>query len=482
MDSYSGAAPLPPRSRLALALLGAVFVAVKLPVLDLPFYWDEQAYVLPSASLAREGLVHVLPGLHPPAQFFGHPPLLYLLLGAQFAAFGETRWIPHALVLGFALSAIAGTFAIGRRVGDAYTGAVAAALLCATPIFFTQSAMVLADVVLAALGVWAVHFCLAQRRAAYLATATALLLCKETGLAIVASCAVYAFAVAPGSPRAARWRAGLLHAAPALALGLFFAAQQWTAHALVTNRYFAANSLFNTGLFAGETLHLFVRVAKWLFFTQGKWALAVCLAAALCLRPRDLLRRELALFAGIAAAFGAAFVLIFFLPRYLIPVLPFYCIAAACAIASLVRGRRWLRLAAPLAVEICLLARLATPCDRFGGLEANLCYVHAVTADRAAAEWLARQPADRTGVVPWPYVRNLLEPVLGYVAQPAPAALRWVGTPGPAPDFVVTAPSSTTEAEHARLAELLAQGAFAPSARFASGGSVVEVHVRAAPE
>ena len=49
MDSYSGAAPLSPRSRLALAALGAVFVAVKLPVLNLPFYWDEQAYVLPSS-------------------------------------------------------------------------------------------------------------------------------------------------------------------------------------------------------------------------------------------------------------------------------------------------------------------------------------------------------------------------------------------------------------------------------------------------
>jgi hypothetical protein len=481
MHSYSGAAPLPPRSWLALAALGAVFVAVKLPVLNLPFYWDEQAYVLPSAWLAREGLVHVLPGLHPPAQFFGHPPLLYLLLGAQFAAFGETRWIPHLLVLGFALCAIAGTFAIGRRVRDTYTGAVAAALLCATPIFFAQSAMVLADVVLAALGVWAVHCCLAQRRAAYLVTATALLLCKETGLAIVASCAAYAFAVATGPTRAARWRAGLLHAAPALALALFFAAQQWTAHAFVTNRYFATNSLFNAGLFAGETRHLIARVASWLFFSQGKWALALCLAAALCWRPRDLLRRELALFTGIAAAFGAAFVLIFFLPRYLIPVLPFYCIAAACAIASLARGRPWLRLAAPLAVEICLLARLATPCDG-GGLETNLCYADAVIADRAAAEWLALQPADRAGVVPWPYVRNLREPVLGYVAQPAPAPVRWVGTPGPAPDFVVTAPSSTTEDEHARLAALLAQGGFAPQARFTSGASVVEVHARAAAQ
>jgi signal transduction histidine kinase len=453
MDPTPGAAPLPRRFAFALLGLGALFVAAKLPALDLPFYWDEQAYVLPSAWLAREGLVHVLPGLHPPGQFFGHPPLLYLLLGAQFAAFGETRWIPHALVLGFALAALALTFAIGRRVRDAYTGLVAALLLAAMPIFFAQSVMALADVVIAALGLAAVYACLLRRRRGLPRGRDGARAQQGDRLAIVAACAVYASVVAP---RGTRWRTGMLHAArrsrsrcsspPSTGRPM-----RWSPTA--TSRRTRSGT---RACSAVQIVRLVARVARGLLFSQGKWALAAFVTVALLLRPRDLWRGELALFAGIAAAFGAAFVLIFFLPRYLIPVLPFYCVAAAWAIASLASGRAWLRVAAPLAAVACLLPHLARHCDRFGGMEADLCYVDAVRVDRAAADWLAQQPADSTGVVPWPYAQNLRQPVLGYVAQPAPASLRGVAESGPDPDFVLVAPSSTTEQEDARLRALLA--------------------------
>jgi 4-amino-4-deoxy-L-arabinose transferase-like glycosyltransferase len=475
---YARAAPVPPRAWLVVFGVGLALVALKAPVLDLPFYWDEQAYVLPSAWLAHEGLVHVLPGLHPPGRFFGHPPLLYLLFAAQFAAFGETRWIPHAIVLAFALAATALTFAIGRRVRDAYAGIAAAAWLWATPIFTAQSVMVLADLVLAALGLLAVHLYLSGRRAGYWLTAAAMLLCKETSLAIVASCAAFAFFTARADRPAGRWRDAAFHLSPALVLAVFFATELWTAGTAVSNPYFARNSLVNPGLFDGETRHLIQSVVYWLALSQGKWVLGVLVAAGLVLGRRDVWRREFALFALVAAAFGGAFVVIFFLPRYLIPVLPFYCIAAACALSWLSRSRRGLRLVAPVAVTALLAMNAKTGCGEIGSRERDLCYVDAVRVDRAAAEWLARQPDGSSGAVPWSYLENLRQPVLGYLSQPAPIDARVVGSAGGPPDFAVLAPSAATRTEHEELQALVNDAGLAPLARFTSGRSIAEIYGR----
>src|SRR6516165_6711847 len=145
------------------ALPGAVLlliVACKLSCLDLPFYWDEFAYIKPSHWLAGQPLWRVLPGTHPPGRFFGHPPALYVIYGTQFKLFGDTRWVPHAVAVLFAFCGVWFTYRLGASLDGRMSGALAAAFLFFSPMYFAHSAMALADVPVAGLGVMTVYFLL----------------------------------------------------------------------------------------------------------------------------------------------------------------------------------------------------------------------------------------------------------------------------------------------------------------------------------
>ena len=79
----------------------------------------------------------------------------------------------------------------------------------------------------------------------------------------------------------------------------------------------------------------FVLVSKWLFLRQRQWLLVVLIGLGALLQPAYRKRRELALLALIVVFSGYSFMILSFLPRYLMPVLPHLCVWAGGAITAL---------------------------------------------------------------------------------------------------------------------------------------------------
>ncbi|MEZ4339932.1 MAG: glycosyltransferase family 39 protein [Sandaracinaceae bacterium] len=140
----------------------------------------------PTSCPARSGSpahdLDITPGVFPDDYSRGHPPLLYLLAGLAFRAFGATPTVGHLLVLPFTVVALAGTYLLGAGLFDRRAGAAAALLLGVTPLFMSMGNMLLPEMPLTALAVLS-FLALARGRVGVAAAAgVAAVWMKETGI------------------------------------------------------------------------------------------------------------------------------------------------------------------------------------------------------------------------------------------------------------------------------------------------------------
>src|SRR5438477_8140034 len=105
-------------TRILLLVLVFAVVAAKLPVLHMPAYWDEMAWLSQAHKLAQGPLTAVWPGRYPPGAFFGHPAGLHLILASLSRVFGFSIGLAHVVALAFAAVAVCFTFLLGRRLFD----------------------------------------------------------------------------------------------------------------------------------------------------------------------------------------------------------------------------------------------------------------------------------------------------------------------------------------------------------------------------
>lgn len=399
------------RSWALAALFFGSFVLLKLPLLALPYHWDEAgAYVSRALWLADSGLHRALPGFHPPTQFFGHPPGLYLLLASVYRVFGHSIWLTHLVAATLGAATFYLTFRVGERIGGAAAGFVSALLLLLNPLFFAQAGLMHGDMAVAALGLAATLFYLEERPLPYFVSAIALLLAKETGIAIVVGIAAYHAVVRSDRPR--HLREAILLATPGLVLAAFFAASWMTTGRLVNNSYFETNTLVSLS-FAKVRW-----VSRWLFVEQGRWVLTALTVAALAFGRREYRYRELPLLALVVLPFWGAFGVLYALPRYLLPAFPFLSVAAGLAVVSL--GRMWKLI--PVVAFVAVGASFALTIDGAhegrGSHENNLEYVDVVETHRELAAWLEAHHQGAAIAAGWPLRQVLREPSLGYVSAP----------------------------------------------------------------
>ncbi|MDG2304071.1 MAG: glycosyltransferase family 39 protein [Candidatus Binatia bacterium] len=403
------------RSRALAALsFGSLFV-LKLPLLALPYHWDEAgAYVSRALWLADSGLHRALPGLHPPTQFFGHPPGLYLLLASAYRLFGHSIWLTHLVAVTLGATTLYLTFRVGERIGGSAAAFVSALFLLLNPLFFAQAGLMHGDMAVAALGLAATLFYLEERRLPYFVSAVALLLAKETGLGIVVGIAVYHALVRSDRPR--HLREAVVLATPGLMLAAFFAASWITTGRLLNNSYFDTNTLVTLSF---EKVRW---VSRWLFVEQGRWILTACTVVALTFGRREYRFRELPLLALVVIPFWAAFGALYVLPRYLLPAFPFLSVAAGLGVVAL--GRRWKLV--PVVAVIAAGASFALTIDGTregsGSYENNLEYVDVVETHRELAAWLEAHHQGAVIAAGWPLGQVLREPRLGYVSVPLNSA------------------------------------------------------------
>jgi len=345
--------------------------------------------------------------------------------------FGHSILLTHLVAVGLAAACLYLTFRIGTLLGGVSAGAVAMLLLLLHPLFFAQAGMMHGDMTVAALGSLAVLFYLQGRWRAYGCAAVALLLCKETGLGVVAAVAGYHLLFRVERER--RFAESLALASPALVLALFFLATWWTTGRLVDNHYFDSNTLASlSSVRLRET-------SRWLLSYQGRWVLTTSITLALLLVPAAFARREIALCAMVVLPFWAVFSVIFVLPRYLLPAFPFLSVMAALALVSL--GRRfwwpipWLAVAV---VAMVFVRKLPGSPDWGSNYETNMGYVGVVRTQQSLAGWLEENRPGATIAAAWPLSMNLEHPALGYVSR----GFRVVGPTAPADLLVRSVPGA----------------------------------------
>lgn len=398
---------------LATALC-VVFAAAQVQFLDDPYHWDSLYYV---AASARDLYLH--PGQLIPLGPWdnGHPPLFFWMLAAAWWAAGPTVTVSHLLMLAFSLSSLILLFLLARRLLGSRAGFLAALLMAANPIFFYHAGTVTGDIPLVTFTLAVMVAALSGRWGIAAASGCAMVLIRESALLFIPALAAAAWLVPRRGNRPGLAGPLLLTVVPGLALGAWF-----LIHQEITGWWIYSDRSREVKLSLGTIPYeLYRRTGRPFLKDHGQWAATAVIAAAFL---TDLVRRRLHargreawLLAGTGAAMilpiGVATALMsIFLPRYLLPVIPFFCALAGWALA---RAGRAMPVAA-VAVMVPLL--LAHEGEFHHGWESNRSYLRFLEVTQESARWLEESHPDARVMAEWPLWQAICDPMYGYVKRP----------------------------------------------------------------
>ncbi|MGH7834093.1 MAG: ArnT family glycosyltransferase [Candidatus Binatia bacterium] len=398
--------------RLPIFLFFAALVFIsKLPILDAPHYWDEMSWVSQAHWLSRVHLARALPGLRAPDAFWGHPPGLHLGLASAAKVFGYSVVLSHLIPVCFAFLGVWFMYLLGSRLYDGGTGFLSALFLFLSPMYFAQSGMFLADLPVTALGVMSVYFALWGPYAAYLLCATYMVFVKETSIALLVALLLYLFLIA--RPEKRSLKEAVKYGIPLLMIGLFFVWQKIT----TGHFFFIYDPLkFDIKLFElspSAILDQFFRITRWVFIEQERYIFSGLILLNLVINGRSRRRPEIWLVFLIILFSAYSFLVLFFLPRYLLPALPYLYLLGAWSLMELARpaGRKT---AAALVTLLVMGWSLATQPFR-GNAEFNPRYLDVVSLHKEMCEFVMSEFPDARILTSWPHTVQLLSPHLGYV-------------------------------------------------------------------
>ena len=385
----------------------------KLPTLGVPYYWDEMAWASQARWLSGENLLRALPGLRAPDAFWGHPPGLHLTLAFFAKIFGFSIILSHLIVVCFAFIGVWFTFLVGCLLYDTKTWFFAAFFLFLSPMYFAQSGMFLADLPVTALGVATIYFALRGPYWAYLLVATYMVFVKETAIALLVAWLLYLF----GRTRP-KTKEDLLFVAkdtvPLLLIGLFFIWQKIT----TGHFFFIYAPTFDIKLFE-LTPHLvskqIAEITGWIFIDQHRYLFSALIALNLIVNRSSRQRPEIWLFLLICAFSGYSFSVLFFLPRYLLPVLPYLYLLGAWSLLELVRSARCKTVAGLLTLVFMGWSLANQPF--LASAEFNLRYLDVIRVHKEMCELISSEFADARVLTAWPHTAQLEQPHLGYVKK-----------------------------------------------------------------
>ena len=406
-----GLAPRPHSARrrdllfVGLALTGIILL-IHLPYLKLPLFWDEMGQFVPAAlDLWRQGL-WVPESTRPNV----HPPGLMAVLAAVWTITGYSIPVTRVVMLLIASGAAVATFVLARRLCRGLPGnpaLSAVTLLIFSPLFYTQAMLAQLDLPATLLTVWTLHEFLNERlrRAALLSVA--LVLVKETGIAVPLVLATILW-------REHRRRDALWFvAAPAALAGWLAALAAYTGHWL-GNPEFERYNLF----YPLHPVRLGLAFLRRLFYLCVDQFHFIGWAAILvAVRKTTLYRtREWRIVAAVAAAHVVVVTVLggATLERYLLPVLPlmYTAMAAAWSLDSPSR-RRWSELSALAGLVLSLVWTRPLPTP----LENNLAMVRFIRLHQEAAQFLEQRGPTGLIFTAWPLSEALRSPDFGYVQE-----------------------------------------------------------------
>jgi 4-amino-4-deoxy-L-arabinose transferase-like glycosyltransferase len=450
---------------LIFVLFFGVLFALHIPLLRLPYFWDEAGYYVPSArDLLLTGIF--IPHSTPSN---AHPPLVMAYLALAWKAFGYAPVVTRTAMLVVAAFSLLGLFRLAQRVANTEVAVASAVCIAVYPVFFAQSSMAHLDLAAAGLSFWGLLAYVEGRRWATALWFCLAVLAKETAvLAPLALCAwgllgtwltpdvrkkrdretasqsVFRPAGAErfpiSHPRLAPWAAFLRRfAAPTGdSIPLFLPAQLllpliplalWYAfHYARTGFVFGNPEFFRYNVQSTmRPLRVLLALGLRLWQVVGYlnfYFLTLAAMLAMWLRPlRDNgeERERISLdaqfsFVAVIAAYVAAMAVVggAVLARYMLPVVPLVVIIFVSTLRRRVRLWRGVVVVVVLAF---VAALFVNPPYGFS-IEDNLAYRDYILLHQHAEDFLeARYPMARV-LTAWPASDELTRPYLGYVTRP----------------------------------------------------------------
>jgi 4-amino-4-deoxy-L-arabinose transferase-like glycosyltransferase len=410
-----------------IAGLGVTFaglILLHLPLLHLPYFWDEAGYYIPAAlDFYRHGLL--IPHSTLPS---GHTPLVPVYLGVVWRVFGFSELVTRTAMLFVAAATVVTTYLLGREVGGRETGIWGASLLAVSPLFFAQSSLAFLDLPAACFTVLAVLFLLEKRCFLFALSGIGAVMSKET--AIVMLPVMWGFVLVRCKDRRwAAWAARITPIIPLAVWALYYHHETgfWTGNPqyLEYNLYSALTPLHILRSFVARCYEVLVQGFNWLL-TAGAVVGIWCMKksryagrigdgtvgeAASIWSPFRLLAISIIVGYVLMLSFVGGAVL----SRYMLPVTPLYIILTLDLMRQAPTTVR--RVIAVVAVISFVASWFINPPYPFP-YENNLSYADFVQLHQKAAKYLESLPGNPVILTAWPATDELHQTFLGYVSHP----------------------------------------------------------------
>jgi hypothetical protein len=429
--------PPNPQPALVFAVIFGVIFLLHVPLLQLPYFWDEAGYYIPAArDLLLSG--NLIP--HTTVSN-AHPPLVLAWIALWWKAAGFAPLVTRSAMLVVAAFSLLGVFRLAERAANTQVAIASTFCTALYPVFFVQSSLAQVDLAAAGLTFWGLCAYLEDRPVAVAMWFSLAVLAKET--AILAPLALAAWEVlglftpkwgalrglwksADGSEskrgtRSARHILPLL--IPLVPLTLWFAY-----HYLRTGYVFGNPEFFRYNVAATlNPLRFVLALGLRLWQALGYlhlWVLTLGMLLAMLLPPVKEAGTERARIAipvqmillVVVKVYVIAMALIggAVLARYMLPAVPLVIIVGVSTLRR--RLRFWLAAVAVVAVAF-MSAWFWYPPYGFSP-EDNLAYRDYIVLHQDGERFLeARHPVAHA-LTAWPASDELTRPWLGYVTRP----------------------------------------------------------------
>jgi hypothetical protein len=422
---------------LVFAVLFVFILLLHLPLLQLPYFWDEAGYYVPAArDLLLTG------SLIPHSTVSNaHPPLVLAWLALWWKVVGYAPLVTRTAMLALAAFSLLGVFRLAERVAN--TKVAIASTLCTAlyPVFFAQSSLAQVDLAAAGLTFWALAAYVEGEILATTIWFTLAALAKETAILTpiaVAGWEILGFFARRSSlrklwlngedartlTRKTRRIASLL--IPALPLGLWYIYHYAHTGYVFGNPEFFRYNVAATLSPARFLLALIMRLWQVVGYLH-LWVLTLAMLLAMCLLPP---RRE-SDFPSRRPRIGFPVQLIFYIVvlAYVVAmaliggaVLARYMLTAVPLVIILCVSTLWRRLsywhAAVALVAVALVAAWYWSPHYGFSPEDNLAYRDYIVLHQDGEHFLeARYPMARV-LTAWPASDEVTRPWLGFITRP----------------------------------------------------------------
>lgn len=220
------------KNRWPLLLVLIAFIALKIPALHYPFFWDESWSYAPAVKLMYQHGPSLMPDAIDALYSRGHPLFFYASAAAWMRLFGDGHVAQHSFSLLISVLLLIAVYEVCLRLFNARMAFMALLATVTQVMFFVQSTLLLPEVMVALFALATVYFYVSGKHLLTFLSCTALVLTKESGATLGLVLGGHALYNLFNKEQTIKTRIQLLVpvAGAGIVLGIFFAIQYMKLH------------------------------------------------------------------------------------------------------------------------------------------------------------------------------------------------------------------------------------------------------------